>query len=1315
MNKMNGELSADDEMKRYEDNGCLHEMFERQVQKTPNSTAVVDDLGRELTYAQLNKAADTLADHLILCGVVRDSSVGIYMERCMEYVIAYIAILKAGGTYIPLDVSYPDGLLEDIFTDAKPVCVVTNDTMLPKLKDKNQPLVVLNDGWEERLEETNKKAKNEGKDVTRRKVELDDLAYIVYSSGTTGKPKGIMCPHRGAVFSYAWRHLVTPFQEGDRVGCNVFFVWELLRPLLKGYPLYVIPDTSIYDPLLLAKFIKRNSITRMLFTPSLLETVIDAPGINMEDFSSMRLIWFCGEVVTTSLLDRCFAKLPSVKFFNLYSISECHDVSFCDLNKFNLDNQETNGGTKRRKFAPVGKVYSGVHVVILDEDGRVQPVGMPGEIFVGGPTMARGYLNRPEMNKARFINKPEDVDPKVGNKLYRTGDWGLIRSDRNLEICGRCDSMVKIRGYSIEIQAVESALMELSLVNACVVLAVGEEGQDKQLVAYLVPEDGATKKMVRDSLKSKLPFYMIPSYFVFLASIPVLPASGKLDKKALPSIQSRRASQTQLFTPSSALGGADDRSNPISETEEFLEATWRDILQLEFIDVQENFFDLGGHSLLAARLLGKLRERYRSDVTMQVLFANPTIVELAKWIDAGENGNEQKSAATLDLNSEVVTHGVGHVNLDIQLRAFWRSLRFGKSWRARVLLTGSTGFLGAFILRELLMTTKAEVYCLARRLPDKTPKERILQNLEFYQIFKTVVNGDLDLMQLFEKRVHAMTGDVALAELGMSEEDYTFLSYEIDYVIHAAAYVNLVYPYDALKGTNVKGTQNVLLFARTGRIKHVHYISTNAVYPSNKTNCKESPVPHDTALALPNGYSQSKWVAEGILLKGLEQGLPVTIYRIGNISGDSARAAWNPSDFILLVMRASIMTSSFPDVTWDVEMTPVDFVSKCIVKLSQDFRSSVHKIFHVVQPERVTGKWLFEFLRNQCGYELELVAMDEWCRRLENLETTSKVPGHPDVKQMLESITTTRDESLFEYNTTFDQSNLNSVLSTTVGVDAYPSMKTLFRTYISQLVKNEVLPKPPTRKSDLNNMSLKDRVAVVTGATSGIGKAIALRLAEAGAKVCISGRNEARLNEAKSQLDKVHSDNAMFQCDVTKRDQVLNLIKFAETSLGPVDIMVNNAGVMYYTHMSNVMMDDWDEMVDINCKGVTNGVGAVLPGMLKREKGHIVNISSDAGLRGFPGLAVYSGTKFFVEGFSQALRHEVIPKGIKVTCIEPGDVKTNLLSVTKDEDARKQYDGSNSVRILDPDDIGRAVTFVVSQPRHVGINQLLIEPREAPI
>ncbi|ELT87526.1 hypothetical protein CAPTEDRAFT_186995 [Capitella teleta] len=357
-----------------------------------------------------------------------------------------------------------------------------------------------------------------------------------------------------------------------------------IATLKAGATLVIVPDTVIYDPFLLCQFLKEHRISRMMFTPSLLEAVLDADRIDFRRaFHFMRVVLFCGEVLTTRLLERCLKALPSVQFFNMYGTSEANCVAIADLSEWY---RQQKGEICGKKFCPVGKLLPGVKIVILNDEMQAQPVGVAGEIYIGGPKLALGYLKQPELTRARFIKKPDGVSDLIPSRLHRSGDWGYLLSDGTLEVCGRCDSKVKIRGYSIEIQAVEAALLSLPVVNACVVLVEGEEGQDKNLIAYVVPENQENMTIkrgeIRASLKKRLPFYMIPSYFVFLESLPLHAKSGKVDKKALPLIDKYEWIDMKSM------------SCPSTPTENSLVPFWADILSLKSVDIYESFFNLGG-------------------------------------------------------------------------------------------------------------------------------------------------------------------------------------------------------------------------------------------------------------------------------------------------------------------------------------------------------------------------------------------------------------------------------------------------------------------------------------------------------------------------------------------------------------------------------------------------------------------------------------------------------------------------------------------------------------------------------------------------
>jgi len=1288
----------------YEDQGLLHHMFVRAAKKYPDRVAVVGAKGSQMTYKELDEATDILAANICLRPGFQagHSIVGIYMERCLNYVVAYIAILKAGGSYMPIDVSYPITLLEDIFGDAQPLAVIAEASMIQYLPDTAKNVIVTENKWIDMLAKENDMHSVIPPTPV---ISLDARAYTVYSSGTTGKPKGIQCPHRGAVFSYTHRNVTFPYVDGEREACNVFFVWELLRPLTQGVTLYVIPDSVIYDPQLLCSFLEEHAITRVLFTPSLLEAVLNAEHLDVsQNMRTLRTIIFCGEVVTVGLLERCLGLLPHVQFLNLYSVSEAHDIAITDLTAW-YNKEKSN--LKNTKFCPVGKLLPGVSVVILNEKEEPQPKGVSGEIYVAGPTLAIGYLNRPELNAKRFIERPEGVNAKVGNRLYKTGDWGYLLSDGSFEICGRCDSMVKIRGYSIETQAVEAALLEVAQVNACVVVVSGDEGEDKTLVAYIVPEPGATKKEIRAALKKRLPFYMIPSHFIFLQCMPTLASSGKLDKKQLPAVD---AQNTEL----------DPEGMPSTDTERQLAAVWGSVLQLEVVDIHESFFDLGGHSLLAARLLGMVKEKFALELSVKDLFVHSTVSAMAALITSQSSPGQMPRSPSirhlskdLDLRKEVEKHGsMKAIGMNMQLRSFWRSMQYGHGWdKSRVLLTGATGFLGSFILRDLLVKTNTHIFCIVRELPDQDLTVRLRDTLVKFGMLpgkSTKLAGEQEVLEAkFTERVTAIKGDVGLMNMGMSDDDYGYLSTEIDFIIHTAAYVNLIYPYQALHGPNVLGTQNVVLFACTGKMKPLHYVSTDAVFPHGLRDCSEDSDMLQYANDLEDGYSQSKWVAEQLVINAMEHGLPAVIYRPGNLSGDQKEANWNPSDYTLLMLTGCLQAGAAPDMDWDMEFTPVDFVSGLIVTLTQRMGLALGKILHLTNPETVKSQWLFEWINAQ-GYRLKMMPYPDWLKFMENFQ---KKKSSDALQQLLDSMAPS--EEFFHNLSTYNHDNTMRILKV-LKIENYPQINSkLLKVYFKHLSKRRIFPL--MRRNTTLDRPLEDKVAIVTGASSGIGAAIAQKLARAGCKVAMAARRLERLQEIKSEIESNGGISLAIKTDVTDREQFAELVRHTEYTLGPVDILVNNAGVMYFTMMKNLQVDEWEKQVDLNIKGVLNGIGSVLNGMLERKSGHIVNMSSDAGKRGFAGLAVYSGTKFFVEGLSQGMRHELCKSGVKVTCIQPGDVKTELITHTTDAEAKDAYDGSESTKILDPEDVAGAVLYAVSQPPHVAINELLIEPREAPI
>ena len=932
---------------------CLHELFERQVRRTPDATAVVD-ANTTLTYAELGRRADALAAHLRSTGVVPNAAVGVYMERCAEYVVAILAAMKAGGAFVPLELAYPASQLEDVLSDCEPSVVLTKDAHTERLP-----------GWQSVLRmDVDEPESSDGASEPLR-VDRENLAFIPYSSGTTGKPKGIANPHRAPVLSYLWRFGVSDYGPGDRVGCSVFFVWEVLRPLLRGGASYVIGDDVIYDPPALVRHLEEHRITEIQMTSSLAEAVLDASGPDLADrLPDLKTIWLVGEVVTKTLARRLLEALPHARSFNLYSIAEAHEVAVTELSEA-VDHPDST-------YCPVGRPAHPERLYVLDDELRRVPEGEAGEVCVGGDMLARGYVNLPEKTAERFV--PDPFAGERGARMYRTGDRGRVLPDGHLEILGRADFRVRIRGYNVELGAVEAAIEENVAVRACVVVSEGSEGEDKRLVAYVVPEtkedhrfsgwslDPKTgrSKEIRAALREALPHYAIPAVYVKLDALPIQATSGKVDRKELPPSPPRQ-DRTGRDPSTATLPG--DASRAQKET--LLKGIWEGALRLDEgeVEAEDDFFDLGGHSLAAAGLSASVEESFGVHVSMPLFMEDPTVKGLCDRIEALQRDEDATQPSEVDLRAEAVLEpGISPGG-----RAKARTLPDAEN----VFLTGATGFLGAFLLDGLLSSTDARVHCLVREREDEDLLDIVASNLESYGLPTDRMN-----------RVVPVAGDLGEPLLGMGGERFDALAREADFVIHAAAAVNLVYPYPALEAPNVGGTREALRLACRHTTKPFHFVSTDGIFPPNAGLCEEDTDLDALVDAREDGYGQSKWVAEKLVRGAEARGLPSLVYRPGFISGHSETGASNPRDLQGAVLSESLRLGSAPEVEgWKIEMTPVDFVAAAILEIAANPAAS-GGTYHLANPDPLPAETVFCWLKAG-GYTLERVPSEEWLGRLE--------------------------------------------------------------------------------------------------------------------------------------------------------------------------------------------------------------------------------------------------------------------------------------------------------------------------------------------
>lgn len=1019
------------------DTVVLQDLFAAQVPKSPNAIAVVDG-DVKMTYSELDRLTDTLAVQLVEeYGLGPDVVAGILMPRSVQYVIAYVAVLKAGGAYMPLELVYPKQLLEKAITQTDCKVVLTIDTYKNRLE--GHPCIVL--GKQAPYFEYTTDISYPPPNYVR--PNADNLAFVVMSSGTTGAPKGICQTHRAAIHSYEDRlnrypyHMDSQGQPDDRVGAGVFFVWELFRPLCRGATCVCIPDHVLFDPQAVTIFVQKYDVTRILVTPSLMQLILDSvdrPTIRAR-LSHLRYLWFCGEVVSTDLATACGELLPNVELMNLYSISECHDVSIGDL-KRELD--------LSRKYATCGKQIPGVEFYIVDLEEheasgemKLVPNGQKGEVYVGGPVVGRGYLHMPEKTAERFVVNPFSDDPNFP-RLYRTGDLGKILPNSHLEILGRCDFMVKIRGYSVVLGAIESALAKHPKLSSAVVLAVGAEGsrEGKKLVAYVVPtnwHDAPSASSVRAFLKEHVPPYAIPSTFCVIDALPVAAtAAGKLDRKKLPPHES--APRLRAFS----VDVTDDQHVPATKqqqrlrlapqnfTEQAILDIWAELLDLPAQDLSalDSFFEVGGHSLLATKLVGLVNAKFNlsteNGLSIVSVVEDPTIRSMAEMvIQAQEGGGPKVTAKVVDLQAEAES-------LDPSIYPF--PTRKGNTMsRFRVeasalisprvvFLTGATGWLGAHVLSELLHSG-VTVIALARANTNEAAKERLIKTLAKYRLLeglekptssKSLVNqenlspemsnaGDEDEESLIDSNLVAIAGDFSLPLLGMDNTQFKSLALEIDSIIHCGAQVNLMKPYASLKESNVLGTQEILRLATTNgfvktKVKPVHYISTNGIFPVDANAYQERPicvkedvVLEDYAPHLTEGYAMTKWVAEKMCTIAEARGLPISVMRPGNMAGSATTGVQNPDDLNFLLIQGMISTGCAPtvDTNYCLDLTPVDYAAKAVVHLAvQAPQKAIGQRFHLQTPQKpVALIEIVEMLEN-VGYQLDAVTRDEFVERL---------------------------------------------------------------------------------------------------------------------------------------------------------------------------------------------------------------------------------------------------------------------------------------------------------------------------------------------
>ncbi|MBX8513358.1 amino acid adenylation domain-containing protein [Pseudomonas cichorii] len=581
----------------------IHGLFEQQVERTPDAAAVSDHNGQSLSYETLNRRANQLAHQLIKQGVTPDSRVAVALRRSNELVVALLAILKAGGAYVPIDPDLPDNRRDYMLDDSSPVAMLTCEALLDDVARADISVLLVDENVDRSaFPDTNPNPALLGLEATH-------LAYVLYTSGSTGKPKGVMNEHRGVVNRLLWARDEYQVNETDRVLQKTPFgfdvsVWEFFLPLLTGAHLYMARPSGHKDPGYLTQVMREQNITLLHFVPSMLEVFLEHG--DHQGFSALSRVLCSGEALPRSLQKRFEEQLAPVELHNLYGPTEAAiDVTSWQC----LPNDEGDS-------VPIGRPIANIQIYILDPHGQPTPVGVAGEINIGGVGVARGYLNLPELSAERFVRDPFSSDPDA--RLYKTGDLGRWLDNGAVEYIGRNDFQVKIRGQRIELGEIEAKLALHEAIKEAVVMARDEASGEKRLVAYFTSTSDSPLDIreLRDHLQAQLPAYMVPAAYVGLATLP-LTGNGKLDRGLLPAPTASDVISRRYEAPQGQLESA-------------LAGLWQNLLKVEQVGREDHFFELGGHSLLAIQLISQMRQQLSIELDLAELFAHPTLADLAQ-------------------------------------------------------------------------------------------------------------------------------------------------------------------------------------------------------------------------------------------------------------------------------------------------------------------------------------------------------------------------------------------------------------------------------------------------------------------------------------------------------------------------------------------------------------------------------------------------------------------------------------------------------------------------------------------------------------
>jgi len=920
----------------YPKHKAIHQVFEETVETHKEKTAVVFE-DKHFTYEELNKRANRLARYLLTKDVKKGDVIGIMIDKSIEYMVAVLGTLKAGLVYMPIAMDVPEERLKYLISNADVTTVITTNEFDRKLENVTKIHI-------DYVENNNDYI--DIKDDTNLKLDIcgDDKAYVLYTSGTTGVPKGIAIPHKGITRLLLNTNLVSYTDKETMLvsGSTTFDTsgFEIWGAMFYGMTLHLMRKKDILTPKYYEKYLRDNNITTTLIPTPIFNQFAE---YNSKMFERLNTLYVCGDVLLPKYANAVIKTCQNTQLINTYGPTENSVI----CSKFVVDKEYEND-------ISIGEPISNATCYVVDKCEKLCPIGVPGDLYTGGDGLAFGYVNREELTKEKFVTLKTINEP-----IYKTGDLTSYGMDGNIKFMGRIDTQIKLRGQRIEILEIQNKILDCTGVKECIVLLKGDDA-NKFLAAYYTDDGSVLEKDIIDYLNKYLPSYMVPSKFVRLDKMP-LNQNGKIDRHALPEIEVKKANVVL----------------PKNKKEEIILDCYKNVLDKDDIGMNDDFFEVGGDSLLAMTLVGKL-EANSINIKYGDVFRYTTPKSMYQYVF-----NHIRKIDILD--NKIAEYDYTNIN-----RLLASKIDGKKCDIKNVLLTGATGYLGVHILSELLDNSKvSKIYCIVRDKNGKKAKDRLKDKINYY------FGNKYD--NIIQKKIIIITNNIT----DLDKIDPVVLNEiteNVECVINSVAYVKHFGKKEIFEEVNVLAVNKLIEFCVKNNKKLIHIstisVSGNVIEGGRtiKSNVKEGTIFDETKLyigqEIDNVYVLSKFMAErNILEQVINSNLDAVIIRVGNLMGRASDGMFQQNIFenaFVNRIRTLINLNIIPDNIKNIplEFTPIDLTAKAILKLITSKNNRV--IYHVYNNNHTDIETVKKVLETM-GYNLNYISKQQMTNLIKQL------------------------------------------------------------------------------------------------------------------------------------------------------------------------------------------------------------------------------------------------------------------------------------------------------------------------------------------